>query len=355
MGLGGAQTIVNQLLDRWSSDNIQLLCFSLRRSNNFSSYNESLFVSSNYESKYNLSSFLELKNFIIKNDIKILHLHLPKSVLFGVLIKILYFENIRIIVHEHGDIFQNKLLYNLFLRQFQNKIDLFIAVSGATRKKLIKKAGIDENKIKVLYNFIDQNYFNNNELSNYSKVAERQFINLTSDDFVIGFAGRLNKIKGCDILIKSMSHIDIRGLKIVIAGDGIERKNLEELSENLNIRDNIIFLGYIKNIRGFYKIIDVLVVSSRSESFGLSIVEAQSMGIPVIATNIEGLNEIVLDKETGLLFKSGDEEDLAKKIELIYTDENLRTELTKKGLENIKKYSLKNYITNLEGIYNGLF
>ncbi|VVB94829.1 Trehalose synthase [uncultured archaeon] len=352
MELGGAQRIVIQLIERWNCDDLELQSFSLRRSNYHISHDGALFISSNHKSRYNLLSFLELKNYIEKNNIKILHLHLPKSVFFGVLVKILYFENLRIIVHEHGDIFQNKHFYNLILKLFQNKINLFLAVSEATKMELIENTKADGKKIKILYNFIDLNKFNLEKFKNFDRTVERKKFGLNTEDYVIGFAGRLDKLKGCDILIKSIPYINIPNSKVVIAGDGIEKKELERLTENLDIRDRIIFLGYVRDMLRFYRLIDCLVIPSRSESFGLSAIEGQTLGVPVIASDIKGLNEVVLDKKTGLLFQKNNETDLAEKIELINCDESLRIELTKNSQDNAKKYSLDNYLLNLKNIYN---
>ncbi|NJD76809.1 MAG: glycosyltransferase family 4 protein [Candidatus Methanoperedens sp.] len=353
MELGGAQRIVTQLLEGWNCNGIELRSFSLRRSDyHILLHDGSLFISSNHKSRYNLLSFLELKNHIEKNNINILHLHLPKSVFFGVLVKILYFENLRIIVHEHGDIFQHKHFYNLILRLFQNKINLFLAVSQATKMELIENAKIDGEKINILYNFIDLNKFNLENFNKFDKTIERKKFGLNTSDYILGFAGRLDKLKGCDILIKSIPYVNIPNCKIVIAGDGVEKKELEKLVGDMDIKDRIIFMGYIKDMLRFYRLIDCLVIPSRSESFGLSAIEGQASGVPVIASDIKGLNEVVLDKETGLLFEKDNEKDLAGKIQLVNYDKNLRIKLARNGMDNVRKYSLDNYLLNLENIYN---
>lgn len=354
-GFGGAQTIVRELLNRWESNDIKLKSCALRKSNPNSEYSSmNVSFSSNHESKYSVHSFFDLKKIVKAEYIAVLHLHLPKSIVYGVLIKTFYCKNIKLIVHEHGEINGNKFWYNTILKMFLNKINLFVAVSDATKRGLIQNTKVEEKKIEILYNFVDLSKFSQDKLKGFDKSIERKKLELNLEDYVLGFAGRLDKLKGCDVLIRSITNIKNPNTKVVIAGDGIERKELEKLAENLNVKDKIIFLGYVKDMIKFYSLIDCHVIPSRSESFGLTAIEAQAFAIPVIASSINGLNEIVLDKKTGLLFEPENEKDLAEKIELIYTDENLRNELTKNGLENAKKYSLKNYLTNLEGIYYGL-
>ena len=355
IGIGGAQRIVSDLLNKWDTENIKMFCYVLRASNNeFGTNNKGVFYSSNHKSKYNVFSIFELKKFIETEDIKILHLHLQKSIVFGVFLKIFCYKDVKIIVHEHGTIFENKFIYNNFLNKFENKIDLFIAVSEETKRLLIKNAKIKNNKITILYNFIDLSKFNQDKLKSFDRNIERKKIDLNLEDYVIGFAGRLNKLKGCDILLKSITYVKIPKFKVVIAGDGIEKKELEKLSENLNIIDKLSFLGYAENMVKFYSVIDCLVVPSRSESFGLSAVEAQALGIPVIASNIKGLNEVVLDKKTGLLFESGNEKDLAKKIMLIYENAKLKECFTKNIFEIIDTYSIDNYLIDLGKIYENI-
>ena len=351
-GFGGAQRIVGELLNKWNNDDVKLFCYALRMSDhNFGYCDNRFFRSSNYKSKYNILSFLELKKFIEIEDIQIIHLHLVKSIVFGILLKVFFYKKIEIIVHEHGSIFEDKFWYNQFLNIFQTKIDLFIAVSEATKRKLIENARIKETKIKILYNFIDFDELNPKTFNKINRNVERKKIGLYDDDFVIGFVGRLDKQKGCDILIKSIPYINIQNYKIVIAGDGFERKNLEKLTRNINIDNKTIFLGYVKDIRKFYKAIDILVVPSRFESFGISAVEAQALKIPVIASNTDGLNEVVFDKKTGLFFEMENEKDLAEKIRLVYTDNKLKENLIKNGFICIKKYSIIDYLINLKDTY----
>lgn len=351
IGIGGAQRIVSELLNKWNKENIKMFCYVLRASNHeFGTGNKGVFFISNHKSKYNIFSLFELKTFIKAENIKILHIHLQKSLVFGVFIKIFCYKDIKLIVHEHGQIFENGFVYNHFLNVFGNKIDLFIAVSEETKRLLIKNANIKNNKIRMLHNFVDLEYFNSQKIE-ICRLYEREKLGLNDEDFILGFVGRLSKEKGCDILIKSLPYINIPKLKLVVAGNGVERTRLEKLADNLNIENNIIFLGYVKDVIQLYSLIDCLVVPSRSESFGLSAIEAQALDVPVIASNVNGLNEVVLDKKTGLLFEPGNEKNLAEKIELIYSDEILRMELTKKGLANVKKYSLDNYLITLGKIY----
>jgi len=355
IGIGGAQRIVSELLNKWDKENIKMFCYVLRASNNeFGTNSKGVFFSSNHKSKYNVFSIFELKRFIETEDINILHLHLPKSIIYGVFLKIFCYKNVKIIVHEHGSIFENNFMYSYLLSVFGNKIDLFIAVSEETKRLLIKNANIKNNKIRMLYNFVDLEYFNS-QIIEICRLEERENVGLNDKDFILGFAGRHVERKGCRDLIYALNDLKhFENMKLLIAGDGPKKEEYMKLVDKLGLQQNVFFIGFIPDIRWLYSIIDCFVVSSHWEPLGVVALEAHSMGVPVIAANVEGLNEVVLDNKTGLLFEPKNETDLVKKIELVYHNENLRIEITKNGLKNAEKYSLNNYLINLEEIYREL-
>jgi len=353
-GIGGAQTLLKEIFEH-EKNNKNIFCYVLRNNKIKLEMNcPNLYLCKSYR-KFDIRSLFKLKKIIKDQDIDVLHCHLLKSIFWGYLLKLLFFRDIKLVFHEHGEIYRTPKWYNFSLKKTQNKTNLFIAVSKATKNKLVKNAGINPDKIKVLYNFVDLNKFNSKRTGNFSQIKARKKIGLNEDNFVIGFAGRLDKMKGCDILIKSIPYIKIKNLKILIAGSGTERKKLEKLSKKLNVKNKTIFLDYIENIINFYGTIDVLVIPSRFEPFGLVVIEAQATGVPVVASAVSGLNEIISDGVTGLLFEPENEKDLAEKIELVCNNKKLREKLIENGLENVRRYSLDNYLIELKKAYNKLF
>jgi L-malate glycosyltransferase len=351
LGLGGAQAVVGNILESQKGKNKDIFLFVLRKKKaNININNKNVYVF-NSNKKYSLKPINELKSLIKKEKIDILHCHLFRSQFFGYILKKIYFPNIKLIFHEHGEIFRKKWYSVTFLRLAKKDVNLFIAVSKVTKEKLIKYAGINSNKIRVLYNFINLDKFNPKALGKYNRNKEKGKLGIKRKDFVIGFVGHLNKIKGCEYLIKSIFYIQIPNFKVVIAGDGQERKNLENLCREFNIQDKIIFLGYIENTLSIYSIIDVLVVPSIFESFGIVVLEAQASGIPVVAAKTTGLTEIITDKESGLLFKLKNCKDLAKKIGIVFKDDELRGRLIDNSLESVGKYNLDIYLRKLDSLY----
>jgi glycosyltransferase involved in cell wall biosynthesis len=154
----------------------------------------------------------------------------------------------------------------------------------------------------------------------------KKFENLTRkphDDFVIITVARLEKVKGINYLIEAVSRLNLNGTRIIldIIGEGSERRSLENLTERLNLRDRVRFLGEIPNeqISEYLAGGDCFVLSSLREGFGIVILEAQAAGLPVVASNVGGIPDLVEDGKTGLLVKPEDPDQLAVAINRVYS------------------------------------
>ena len=159
----------------------------------------------------------------------------------------------------------------------------------------------------------------------------------------IFFAGRLEKVKGVNILLRAIPHIKrlIPDVKVYIAGSGSEENKLKNLVKELNLTENVRFLGFISGDAkwSYYKSIDLCVVPSINEAFGLSSLEAMACGKPVVASNVGGIPYVVENGKTGLLFECGNIDDLAEKIIALLQNKELREKMEKAGQERAKEFS----------------
>ena len=352
LGLGGAQTVVKGIFEK-QKNNKNIFLFALRNREITTKINHKNVVIYNSNSKYSLLPLFDLKRIIKKNNIDILHCHLFRSQVFGWILKKFYFPKIKLIIHEHGQIFQKDTHYNYLMKKIQNKVDLFIAVSKATKRKLIENAGIQEDRIKVLYNFVDLERFNPEILKKYNRNKEREKLGIEKNDFVVGFAGRLVKRKGWEEFIKSAKIISEKNTKIkfLIVGSGPDKEKLIKLINKLNLRNKILYIGFVPDVRSFYSMLDCFVMPSHWEPSPMIFYEVQSLGIPLICADAVSVNELIKNKKNALLFKLKNKKDLSEKIKIICNDKNLRKKLIKNGLNEAKKYSLENYLIKLGDIY----
>jgi len=348
MSVGGAQTLIKELFE-FQKDNKNIFLYSLRKTETDVKVDHRNVYSCNDTSPYSFRPLFELRKIIRDRNIKILHCHLYKAQIFGFLIKLLFFPEIKLILHEHGNLLHSKKrLHNILIRLYKKSADLFLVVSKKIKNKLMEY-GIDESNIKILYSFINLDKYDKKNIKIDIK-KKKEEMGIEPDDYVIGFSGRLCRVKGCEYLIRSLPSIDFKH-KVLIAGEGELRHELENLANELSVRDRVKFLGYRSNMLDIYPLFDVLVVPSLSEGSPLSPAEAQALGIPVVGADVNGINEFLIHKENGLLFEAKNEKDLADKLNLLYNDISLKDRLIRNGLENIKNYSLHRYMENLNNIY----
>lgn len=178
--------------------------------------------------------------------------------------------------------------------------------------------------------------------------------------FIIGACRALTPVYGVDLLISAFAQFVKRwnpeGAELHIIGVGYQREQLEEQARQLGLADKVTFHGLvsqqavIENLRKWH----LAVMPSRSEALGVSAIEASACGVPVLATNVGGLPEVVLNGETGLLSEPK-AETLAEKIGLLFRDENLRSRLGANGRAFAStKYSLARMIESYEDLYSAV-
>lgn len=156
------------------------------------------------------------------------------------------------------------------------------------------------------------------------------------------FVGRLSKEKGIDVLLKAL--VPLGGYHLSIAGSGAEREFLEHQSKELGISNDISFLGNVQWGEPLFELMgksDLLILPSYSEGLPLVILEAMSFGVPVIASNVGGIPEIVKNGENGYLFNAGDHQELRRLIEMALNKSINLSRMREQALITAQEYSLE--------------
>lgn len=130
-------------------------------------------------------------------------------------------------------------------------------------------------------------------------------------------------------------------LHLVLCGDGEERENLIQLSERLNVSENVHFLGNRKDMVDLYKMADVFVMASYREGLSRSLMEAMASGLPCIVSKIRGNVDLIEENIGGYLIEASDVERLAEKLQLIVNNATLRKQMGEANLEKIKQYDVR--------------
>ena len=142
--------------------------------------------------------------------------------------------------------------------------------------------------------------------------------------------------------------------RLILIGDGPERSSMERLAREEGVEDSTYFLGKIKETEKALCSADVYLMTSETESFGVSALEAMAAGVPVISSNTGGIPEVNVHGETGFLSNVGDVEDMAENLIKLLSDSSLYSYQSEKALEKAKSFNISNILPVYESLYNDL-
>ncbi len=229
-----------------------------------------------------------------------------------------------------------------------NKI---IIVNNDDFEYAIKNKIASQTKLVKIYNGID---IDEHHL-NINKGRKRSEFNIPTDCNVVGFIGRLWEQKAPQDFISAVPIVleNISNVVFLIIGDGHLRSSLETLAQKLHIQDHIQFLGWRNDVPEILKILDVFVQTSLWEGLSLSILEAMAAGKPIIATNIKGNNELVVDGITGFLVLPRNPEMVGYYITRLLQDKRLVKKMGRLGRKRVEeKFDIKLHVELIKNIYH---
>jgi len=237
----------------------------------------------------------------------------------------------------------NKQILKLVLKN----ADIVIALTEHMKREIKK---ICNREVFVIPNGIDLEKF-----SNLSKKNIRKRLKIKEDAKIITFVGTLCLVKGVRYLIKAMKIIKqlYPNTRLVLVGDGKEKKKLEKVVVELVLEGCVRFIGKVPNgeIPEYMVVSDVFVLPSLSEGFPNVVLEAMASELPIVATNVGGLPEIIKDGVNGFLVEPKDPEQIAEKVLLLLEDDQLRDKLSRNNRKEVKRYNLGSVVERLEEIY----
>ncbi|MEJ2103803.1 MAG: glycosyltransferase family 4 protein [Ignavibacteriaceae bacterium] len=283
-------------------------------------------------------------NDIRQIDFEIAHAHTPKKYfaesiyLFNLLArkKKPYVVSIRLInqslppfLSSVADVYRKLVEKKIF-----KKASNMVVQSELHKHFLINVCGISSSKIAIIPNGVDTTFFDPNSSGHH-------LLNPGQNSKTILFVGRLTSQKGLDVLLKAIAILIKRNhdLRVMVAGGGPLKSDLEHLCKTLGIQKNVVFLGPVNHsdIPKVYAMADIFVLPSISESFPNTLMEAMAMERPIVATKVGAVPEIIQDGKEALLVLPGDVEGLASSIERLVLKDDLAKNLAKNARELVKK------------------
>ncbi len=298
---------------------------------------------------YNPGNFFKLAFMFRADRVNIIHTHTYFSNTIGrIAAKIAGVKGI--VTHVHSTYWEYSRR-NLFVERFLSRLtDVIICCSNAVKDFVVNHEGINEQKVVTVYNGV----YKLARQNNHTRIAEE--LGIKDSDIVIISIGSLYPNKGHDILLKALARDECRQteVKCLIVGKGPMEAELKHTADNLGIKSNVIFAGLREDIGNLLSVSDIFVLPSvEREGLGNAILEATSAGLPVVASNIGGIPEAVIDGKTGYLVKPADINELAKTIASLISDEDTRHRL---GIASAELYNQKFradiMISKIEQIYD---
>jgi len=222
-------------------------------------------------------------------------------------------------------------------RALQFKTDMMIASSEAVRRSFIKR-GIREDKIITIHNGIDFSKFDGLDKAEARDKIRKEF-SLNNSTFLVGTVARLQPVKGVEYLIEAAKYVleSIPNTRFLIVGEGPQKAELIHKVHQLNLSSDVIFAGMRGDIPAILSALDLFVLPSLSEALGIAVIEALATGVPVVATNVGGVPEIVEDRKTGLLVPPKDPLSLAKAILHMYSNGDEAISMAKAGERRVRE------------------
>lgn len=259
-----------------------------------------------------------------------------------------------VILEETSDPQNRRWKGHMLARAMAGLADHCIGVSPGVVRYLTDQLKVPSNKVSLLNNGVEQPAIPSKE-----RIASiRAEFQLQEDDLVIGSVGRMEDetCKCFGDLIRCLQSLhDIPNAKLLLVGDGPEREGLERLANELNVRERVVFAGFQFHVGHFYALMDVFALASAREAFGLVNAEAMRCGLPVVATAVGGIPDVVVDGETGFLVPPRDTDAMAAALRRVLMDKSLQWRLGTAGkIRADREFSAERYVEDVHQLYERL-
>lgn len=310
--------------------------------------------------KNNPLLFFKLLKLVFQNNIKLIHVHSERLCVYASLIK--FFFNVKIIIHFHGPFNKKINKKNILAKKireliFINLTDKDIFISHDLFRKYKNYLDFNLNKVNIITNGSDDISMKKGNLDYSNELISSYDIN--KNTLVITTTGRLSEVKNYKYLILLADKLKQKNLnfRVFIAGIGEQKKKLTSLIKKFNLENKVILLGNIKNkdIPSLLSISNLFILTSKYEGISISVLEAMSMSIPCLLSDVGGNKEIIQNGENGYLFPLNNLKYLEDKIIFLYKNKEL---INNFGINSrtgfVKYYSIKKFHKNILRVYDSL-
>lgn len=296
--------------------------------------------------KQNIPAFCQFRKLITSNYYDIIYFSTPVIGAVGRL-ALIGTKRGRVIYSAHGFSFykgnskKSNLLYSTVERLLAKLTDCLFTMNKEDYEAC-PKYGI---KCKELYNVdgvgVDLSVFNKATADEKNQL--RQQYGFNANDFILIYPAEFTDRKNQGLLLDSLSLIKQKhnNVKLLLLGRGVLEDNYKEKAKELRVEDSALFLGYRNDVHQLLKASDVLFASSKNEGLPINMMEAMASGLPVVATNTRGQNDLIQDGDNGFLFELEHPEEACEKICQLIENKGLYEKVSARAIESSKKYDIR--------------
>ena len=312
-----------------------------------------------FSGHFNFKGIGALQKILRQYDQCIYHAHDYKSEIFGVLASWTLRERVALVTTIHGVILNNWKLH-VYEWLAGHSLRFFDKVIVVTNSQIpyIAQFGVSLDKIEVVYNAIRLVDYETSSLSLAPDTSDNVFACIPRDAKVILFLGRLSVEKGGHIALRVLRQLAIidPSFYLVFVGTGPQSESLCLMADELGIRDKVQFAGYQQDVRPFLKKCHILLVPSLSEGLPNSILEAQAMFVPVVASAVGGVTDIIEHEYNGFLVRPGCIDQYVQYILLLSHNNVIRERIIQNAHRKLEEhFEFGKHMERMMWVYNSLY
>lgn len=303
----------------------------------------------------NFKAFFQLNELFNSNDYSFIHCHTPVGGFFGRVLGIV--KNKKVIYTAHGFHFfkGSNVLSWLIFYPIEKMLSIFTDILITINKEDYELAKKKFKSKKIRYIPGVGITLDNKAKCNLEeiKIIKNKF-NISNKDIVIVAVGELSKRKNHITLIKAISKLNNQNIKCFICGEGNLRDFLIKATKELGVSEQVHIVGFQNNVFNYLSVANLFVFPSLQEGLPVALMEAMTLGIPVIASNIRGNNDLVIDGYNGYLVNPKDVDEYVSAMNKVIFSEGISCMFSENSFEIIQKFNKTNCISIMKDLYKDL-
>ena len=287
-------------------------------------------------------TIIRLIKIIKRNNIEIINAFLFASMVISGIAS--FIIKIPVVWHFHSHEYGIPILHKYILKLISktHNVRKILFVSNELKDYFLRYFRFPESKAEVLYN---------------SSLVKSVRVNKVNTDRIdIGYVGRIVKLKRVGYLMDLANYLKKKNINFMIhiVGDGEEKANIEDYGKKIQVNDVVKFWGFQRSVEKFYDKFDIFILPSREECLSMALIDAAMKGIPTVAFDVGGNNEIIISGKTGYIVYT--KEEMFDKVNLLISDKDLRDRLGKAAHERaVQLFSEEAHKKAVNNIYESIF